>query len=102
MPESDGKPHADVAELADALDSGSSARKGVEVRILSSALSLTRSLSIGERCERKQQLFSSRLDASLGHQLRSWVGGYRPMALTLGKSCSWSSFGMAFAHCFEF
>ncbi len=29
---------ADVAELADALDSGSSARKGVEVQILSSAL----------------------------------------------------------------
>src|SRR5581483_561679 len=28
---------ADVAELADALDSGSSARKGVEVRVLSSA-----------------------------------------------------------------
>ena len=32
------KSHADVAELADAGDSGSSARKGVEVRILSSAL----------------------------------------------------------------
>ena len=31
---------ADVAELADALDSGSSARKGVEVQILSSALTL--------------------------------------------------------------
>ena len=30
--------HADVAELADALDSGSSARKGVEVQVLSSAL----------------------------------------------------------------
>ena len=45
MPESDGKPHADVAELADALDSGSSARKGVEVRILSSALSPDRSVS---------------------------------------------------------
>ena len=30
---------ADVAELADALDSGSSARKGVEVQVLSSALS---------------------------------------------------------------
>ena len=29
---------ADVAELADALDSGSSARKGVEVQVLSSAL----------------------------------------------------------------
>ena len=33
---------ADVAELADALDSGSSARKGVEVQILSSALEKTR------------------------------------------------------------
>ena len=31
---------ADVAELADALDSGSSARKGVEVQVLSSALVL--------------------------------------------------------------
>ena len=30
-------PHADVAELADALDSGSSSRKGVEVQVLSSA-----------------------------------------------------------------
>ena len=30
--------NADVAELADALDSGSSARKGVEVQVLSSAL----------------------------------------------------------------
>ncbi len=29
---------ADMAELADALDSGSSARKGVEVRLLLSAL----------------------------------------------------------------
>ena len=29
--------HADVAELADALDSGSSSRKGVEVQVLSSA-----------------------------------------------------------------
>ena len=28
---------ADVAELADALDSGSSSRKGVEVQVLSSA-----------------------------------------------------------------
>src|SRR5713226_1989446 len=28
-------PYAQVAELADALDSGSSARKGVEVRVLS-------------------------------------------------------------------
>ena len=36
---------ADVAELADALDSGSSARKGVEVRVLFSALILTNSLS---------------------------------------------------------
>ena len=32
---------ADVAELADALDSGSSARKGVGVRVLFSALTLT-------------------------------------------------------------
>ncbi len=32
---------ADVAELADALDSGSSARKGVEVQVLSSALDFT-------------------------------------------------------------
>ena len=30
--------HADVAELADALDSGSSALRGVEVQLLSSAL----------------------------------------------------------------
>jgi hypothetical protein len=30
--------HADVAELADALDSGSSGRKAVEVQVLSSAL----------------------------------------------------------------
>ncbi len=29
--------YADVAELADALDSGSSSRKGVEVQVLSSA-----------------------------------------------------------------
>ena len=29
--------HADVAELVDALDLGSSARKGVEVQVLSSA-----------------------------------------------------------------
>ena len=29
--------HADVAELADAIDLGSIARKGVEVRVLSSA-----------------------------------------------------------------
>ena len=31
------QPCADVAELADALDSGSSSRKGVEVQVLSSA-----------------------------------------------------------------
>ena len=31
-----------MAELADALDSGSSARKGVEVQILSSALGFSR------------------------------------------------------------
>lgn len=34
-----GFPHADMAELADALDSGSSDRKVVEVRLLLSALS---------------------------------------------------------------
>ena len=33
---------ADMAELADALDSGSSARKGVEVRLLLSALAVRR------------------------------------------------------------
>ena len=33
--------HADVAELADALDSGSSVLTDVEVRILSSALNET-------------------------------------------------------------
>ena len=33
----DGGQHADVAELADAIDLGSIARKGVEVRVLSSA-----------------------------------------------------------------
>ena len=32
-------PHAVVAELVDALDSGSSARKGLEVQLLSTALS---------------------------------------------------------------
>ena len=32
---------ADVAELADALDSGSSSRKGVEVQVLSSAPTTT-------------------------------------------------------------
>ena len=37
---------ADVAELADALDSGSSARKGVEVQVLSSALLFTGFLAI--------------------------------------------------------
>ncbi len=36
---SDEQAHADVAELADALDSGSSGRKVVEVQVLSSALS---------------------------------------------------------------
>ena len=34
------KSDAEVAELADALDSGSSSRKGVEVQVLSSALEL--------------------------------------------------------------
>ena len=34
--------HAPVAELVDALDSGSSGRKPVEVRVLSGALSATR------------------------------------------------------------
>ena len=37
---------ADVAELADALDSGSSARKGVEVQVLSSALLFSGFLAI--------------------------------------------------------
>ena len=32
-----GRPHADVAELVDALASGASARKGVEVQVLLSA-----------------------------------------------------------------
>ena len=36
---------ADVAELADALDSGSSARKGVEVQVLSSAPKITKLLN---------------------------------------------------------
>ena len=35
---------ADVAELADALDSGSSSRKGVEVQVLSSAPDETKSV----------------------------------------------------------
>ena len=35
--ESEPTPQADVAELADALDSGSSVRKDVEVQVLSSA-----------------------------------------------------------------
>ena len=39
-------PNADVAELADALDSGSSARKGVEVQVLSSALLFSGFLAI--------------------------------------------------------
>ncbi len=39
-PAGQGEKEADVAELADALDSGSSARKGVEVQVLSSALLL--------------------------------------------------------------
>ena len=38
---------AKVAELADALDSGSSARKGVEVQVLSFALRLRRRFSDG-------------------------------------------------------
>ena len=38
---SSGQIHADVAELADALDSGSSALTGVEVQVLSSALFFT-------------------------------------------------------------
>ena len=38
--------YADVAELADALDSGSSARKGVEVQVLSSALLFSGFLAI--------------------------------------------------------
>ncbi len=37
---------ADVAGLADALDSGASARKGVEVQVLSSALLFTGFLAI--------------------------------------------------------
>ena len=38
--------HADVAELADALDSGSSSRKGVEVQVLSSAPTIIAILEI--------------------------------------------------------
>ncbi len=41
--------HADVAELADALDSGSSGRKVVEVRVLSSAPSHCQALTPSER-----------------------------------------------------
>jgi hypothetical protein len=40
---------ADVAELADALASGASARKGVEVRVLSSAVQHGRSKSIPQQ-----------------------------------------------------
>ena len=43
---------ADVAELADALDSGSSARKGVEVQVLSSALVI-----YGVFCYRREPRF---------------------------------------------
>ena len=70
MPESDGKPHADVAELADALDSGSSARKGVEVRILSSALSPDHSVSANAVKENSSCFPAvwALAGASLGHQ----------------------------------
>ncbi len=47
---------ADVAELADAIDLGSIARKGVEVRVLSSALEI----SSGPVAKREGACFASR------------------------------------------
>ena len=52
---------ADVAELADAIDLGSIARKGVEVRVLSSALdiSLRARGQAGRRLLCKQEIVGS-------------------------------------------
>lgn len=52
-----------MAELADALDSGSSARKGVEVQVLSSALSLGEGLAT---ISRESFVLLSNRFASLG------------------------------------
>jgi hypothetical protein len=48
-----GFTNAQVAELADALDSGSSAGNGVEVRILSWADPLARRVQAGSKCTRR-------------------------------------------------
>ncbi len=44
-PTAPSNPHADVAELADALDSGSSGVTAVEVRVLSSASRINKKVS---------------------------------------------------------
>jgi hypothetical protein len=50
------KPLGDVAELADALDLGSSARKGMQVQILSSPLEFAVILLTGPSCHRTLEL----------------------------------------------
>ena len=59
---------ADVAELADAIDLGSIARKGVEVRVLSSALeiSLRARGQAGRRLLCKQEIVGSNPTGSTG------------------------------------
>ena len=60
---------ADVAELADAIDLGSIARKGVEVRVLSSALEISVRArgQAGRRLLCKQEIVGSNPTGSTRH-----------------------------------
>src|SRR5262245_34540869 len=64
--------HAEVAELADALASGASSRKGVKVRVLSSAPSFAHILSDA--------------DEVLRHAANPYGSGQRTPAVTVARS----------------